>query len=176
MLLARTTPSRPRRATTGNPLEPAVQLTRARARRRRENRFSEARVRPRLRYSWIWLTPLIALVLVGYLIYSFAAEHGPLISITFEKADGLTEQQTQVKYKAVTLGTVESIELSPDLSHVVVKVRMTARAESMLTADTRFWVVRPRLGSGLRGFQAGLETLVSAPTWRSNQARPGASA
>lgn len=126
-----------------------------------ENRFSEARVRPRLRYSWIWLTPLIALVLVGYLIYSFAAEHGPLISITFEKADGLTEQQTQVKYKAVTLGTVESIELSPDLSHVVVKVRMTARAESMLTADTRFWVVRPRLGSGLRGFQAGLETLVS---------------
>lgn len=126
-----------------------------------ENRLSEARVRPRLRYSWIWLTPLIALVLVGYLLYSFAAERGPVISITFEKAEGLTEQQTQVKYKAVTLGTVEDIQLSPDLSHVVVKVRMTGRAKSMLTADTRFWVVRPRLGSGLRGFQAGLETLVS---------------
>ncbi len=126
-----------------------------------EDRLSEARVRPRLRYSWIWLTPLIALVLVGYLIYSFAAERGPVISITFEKAEGLTEQQTQVKYKAVTLGTVEDIQLSPDLSHVVVKVRMTGRAKSMLTADTRFWVVRPRLGSGLRGFQAGLETLVS---------------
>jgi paraquat-inducible protein B len=84
-----------------------------------------------------------------------------LISITFETADGLTEQQTQIKYKAVTLGTVENIELSPDLSHVIVKVRTTGRAKSLLTTDTRFWVVRPRLGSGLQGFQAGLETLVS---------------
>lgn len=123
--------------------------------------LGEARVKPRLRYSWIWLTPLIALGLVGYLIYSLAADRGPLISITFQKADGLTEQQTHVKYKAVTLGTVESIELSADLSHVVAKVRMTGRAKSLLTADTRFWVVRPRLGSGLQAFQAGLETLVS---------------
>jgi paraquat-inducible protein B len=38
---------------------------------------------------------------------------------------------------------------------------MTDRAASMLTEDAHFWVVRPRLGDGLRGFQAGLETLVS---------------
>jgi len=61
----------------------------------------------------------------------------------------------------VTLGNVDSIELSDDLSHVIVKVRMSGRAEAFLTDETRFWVVRPRLGGGLRGFQAGLETLVS---------------
>jgi paraquat-inducible protein B len=120
-----------------------------------------AQLRHRLGYSWIWLTPILALVLVGYLIYSLVAERGPVISITFENADGLTEQQTQVRYKAVTLGTVENIELSDDLSHVIVRVRMTARAESFLTEQARFWVVRPRLGGGLRAFQAGLETLVS---------------
>jgi len=105
--------------------------------------------------------PLAALVLVGYLVYSLIVEHGPMISITFDNANGLTEQQTQVKYKAVTLGTVASIELSDDLSHVIVKVRMTGRAKSFLTEETRFWVVRPRLGGGLRAVQAGLETLVS---------------
>lgn len=121
----------------------------------------QARLHNRLGYAWIWLTPLAALALVAYLIYSLIAERGPSISITFENADGLTEQQTEVRYKAVTLGRVESIALSDDLSHVIVKVRMSGRAESFLTEETRFWVVRPRLGGGLRGFQAGLETLVS---------------
>jgi paraquat-inducible protein B len=125
------------------------------------SRLPRAGIHHRLGYAWIWLTPLAALALVGYLIYSLVAEHGPTISITFENADGLTEEQTQVRYKAVTLGRVENIELSEDLSHVIVKVRMSGRAEAFLTDETRFWVVRPRLGGGLRGFQAGLETLVS---------------
>jgi paraquat-inducible protein B len=125
-----------------------------------EPALPEARVKHRLGYS-IWLLPLAALALVGYLIYSLIAERGPMISITFDNADGLTEQQTEVKYKAVTLGTVANIELSEDLSQVVVRVRMTGRAASFLTDEARFWVVRPRLGGGLRAVQAGLETLVS---------------
>jgi paraquat-inducible protein B len=128
---------------------------------RAEPALPRARIHHRLGYSWIWLTPLLALILVGYLIYTLVAERGPVISITFENADGLTEHQTQVKYKAVTLGTVSNVELSDDLSHVIVRVRMTDRAEPFLTEQTRFWVVRPRLGAGLQAFQAGLETLVS---------------
>jgi paraquat-inducible protein B len=124
-------------------------------------RLPRAGIHHRLGYAWIWVTPLAALALVAYLIYSLVAEHGPTISITFENADGLTAEQTEVRYKAVTLGRVENIELGEDLSHVIVKVRMSGRAKAFLTEETRFWVVRPRLGGGLRGFQAGLETLVS---------------
>lgn len=124
-------------------------------------RLPKAGIHHRLGYAWIWLTPLAALALVGYLIYSLVAEHGPTISITFENADGLTEEQTEVRFKAVTLGRVENIDLNEDLSRVIVKVRMSSRAQAFLTEQTRFWVVRPRLGGGLRGFQAGLETLVS---------------
>ncbi|HEX3851356.1 MAG TPA: MlaD family protein [Polyangiaceae bacterium] len=98
---------------------------------------------------------------MGYLVYTLAAEHGPMISITFETADGLSAQQTQVKYKAVTLGTVEQIELANDLTHVTVKVRMNAKAAALLTDKTRFWVVRPRFSGGLSALQTGLETLVS---------------
>jgi paraquat-inducible protein B len=118
-------------------------------------------VRRHIGFSWIWLLPLAALVLVVYLFYGLAAEHGPTISITFESADGLVAQQTQVRYKAVTLGVVEQIELSDDLTHVVVKVQMSDEAESLLNDKTRFWVARPRFTGGLSGLQTGLETLVS---------------
>jgi paraquat-inducible protein B len=120
-----------------------------------------ASLRRHIGFSWIWMLPLGALVLVAYLVYQLAAERGPMISITFETADGLVAQQTQVKYKAVTLGTVNSIELAKDLSHVIVQVRMDAQAAALLTDKTRFWVARPRLSGGLNALQTGLETLVS---------------
>lgn len=120
-----------------------------------------AHVRHHVGFSWIWLLPLAALALVGYLFHGLAKEHGPVISITFESADGLTAQQTQVRYKAVTLGVVQDIELSDDLSHVVVEVRMSEQAKGMLNDKTRFWVARPRFSGGLSGLQTGLETLVS---------------
>jgi paraquat-inducible protein B len=121
----------------------------------------QAHVRHHFGFSWIWLLPLGALGLVGYLVYSLVARRGPAISITFDTAEGLTAGETPVKYKAVTLGVVEQIELTDDLAHVRAKVRMNAQASSLLTEHARFWVVRPRLSGGFAALQSGLETLVS---------------
>ncbi len=126
-----------------------------------ENALPAGRVREHRRVSWLWLMPLLALLLVGYLIYQFVSERGPLISITFETADGLSERQTEVKYRAVSLGIVEQIQLSEDRKHVVVEVRMNESAKPLLNEHTRFWVVRPRLDGGLNALSAGLQTLVS---------------
>jgi paraquat-inducible protein B len=114
-----------------------------------------------LGFSWIWLMPLSALLLVAYLFYQLTAERGPTITIKFESADGLTAQQTVVRYKAVTLGVVEAIELSDDLSHVLAHVQMNEQAEELLNEKTQFWVARPRFSGGLSGLQTGLETLVT---------------
>ncbi len=122
---------------------------------------AEAHVRRHVGFSWIWLLPLATVVLVGYLVIKLVNDRGPMISITFESADGLTAQQTQVKYKAVTLGTVEQIDLADDLDHVVVRVRMSEKSAALLTDKARFWVARPRLGGGLADVETGLETLVS---------------
>lgn len=111
--------------------------------------------------SAVWLLPLAALGLAAYLGYVFLVQRGPLITITFQTAAGLSEQQTEVRYKSVTLGTVEEVSLSDDLSHVVAHVRMNAKAEELLTDKARFWVVRPRLAGGLSAVRTGLETLVS---------------
>ena len=116
----------------------------------------------RRHFSPVWLAPLTALGVVLYLGYHALVSSGPTIELTFETADGLKVEQTQVKYKAVTLGTVRSIELAEGEAHVVVKVSMKARAADLLTDRARFWVVRPQLQTGaLAALQSSLETLVS---------------
>ena len=105
-----------------------------------------AKLRRRRGFAAIWLLPLVALAIGGYLrLQQPVAAWARPITISFRTADGLTAGQTKVKHKAVDLGTVESIRLAPDLSHVVVRVQMQAQAEPYLTDKTRFWAVRPRL-------------------------------
>jgi paraquat-inducible protein B len=118
----------------------------------------EAVVQRRRGFSAIWLLPIIAAAIGAYLAFNTLSQRGPLITITFKTADGLTAGQTKVKHKAVDLGTVESIRLSPDLNNVIVRVRMQAEADPYLTDHARFWAVRPRLSANNI---SGLETLIS---------------
>jgi paraquat-inducible protein B len=109
-----------------------------------------------------WWSRIAAALLVLYLGYDALSSRGPTVTVTFKTASGLSIEQTEVKHKSVTLGKVESIELSEGEDHVVVSLRMDARAESMLTDRAQLWVVRPRLQGGVgAALQTGLETLVS---------------
>jgi paraquat-inducible protein B len=101
----------------------------------------------RRRFSGIWILPIVAALISGYLAIRSYMEHGPDIAISFKSAEGLSVGQTQIKYKAVTLGTVKSIELKPDLSGILVKASMTSSARNFLTDHAKFWVVRPQLNA-----------------------------
>ena len=117
----------------------------------------EAFARP-TRFSLIWLIPIVVVAIGAWLAWTTLSRQGPEITIQFDSADGLTTGQTQVKHKAVGLGTVQGIELSKDLKHVEVRVQMSARSAPLLTDHAKFWVVRARLsGASI----SGLETLVS---------------
>ena len=110
------------------------------------------------RISWVWLIPIVAAAVAGFLAWRTLSQQGSLITITFRGGDGLVGGQTRVRYKAVELGQVESVRLSPDIQNVIATVRMRREADPFLTESARFWVVRPRLSSGSL---AGIETLVS---------------
>ena len=106
----------------------------------------------------IWIIPLITLLIAAWLAWDTLSKRGPLITITFQNAEGLTAGQSQVRFKDIPLGTVQSITLSPDYTHVIVAARMNRDAERLLTNQARFWVVKPRL---FAGNLSGFETILS---------------
>ncbi|MDO1528085.1 MlaD family protein [Fulvimonas sp. R45] len=116
------------------------------------------RRRRRVGVSVIWLVPILAALVGLSLVVHAWLQAGPTISISFQTAEGLTPGKTPVKYKSVVIGKVDKIRLSEDHSHVIVKVALDKSAEGFATADTRFWVVRPRIGLG---GVSGVDTLLS---------------
>ncbi len=109
-------------------------------------------------FSMVWLIPIVALLIGAWLAYKTISEMGPTITITFVDGGGLEAGKTKIKYKAVEIGHVESVEISEDLEGVTVTAKLKKNAEPHLSENTKFWVVRPRVGVG--GI-SGLETLVS---------------
>jgi paraquat-inducible protein B len=115
---------------------------------------------PKRRWSpqLVWLIPIVAVVIGGWLAVKSVLERGPTITITFKTAEGLEEGKTAIKYKNVEMGHVKSILFNDDHSLVLVKAEFTKQAEKFLVDDTRFWVVRPRISAGEI---SGLGTLFS---------------
>lgn len=114
------------------------------------------------RYRWIpsmiWLLPLLAGLIGAILTYRELTQYGPMITVSFKTAEGLEAGKTKLRYKDVEIGTVQTIRLSEDLSHVIVSIRLQKDSEAFLAKDTRYWVVRPRADvSGV----SGLSTLLS---------------
>ncbi len=133
-------------------------------------RLPDALIRRRRRFSLFWLIPIVCGGIGLYLVVTTLADRGPLITITFKTANGISAQQTQVEHKSVGLGMVEDVKLSDDMSSVLVHVRMNRQGERVLTSHARFWVVRPRLTPGNI---SGLETLVSGAYIEVDPGLPG---
>ena len=123
-----------------------------------EERAPEAKVQTKRSFSIIWVVPIIALLIGGWLTFKAMSEKGPEITITFETADGLVAGKTSVKFKDVDVGKVTKLELNDDASGVVATVEMTNNASSYLTDKTQFWVVRATVAAGEI---SGLGTLLS---------------
>jgi paraquat-inducible protein B len=112
------------------------------------NDVPEAVVQTRRQISIVWVVPIVAILIGGWLAYKAISEKGPTITITFSTAEGLEAGKTKIKYKEVEIGQVEAIRVSQDLTHVVVTAELVKDAEKYLTEQTRFWVVRARVAAG----------------------------
>jgi paraquat-inducible protein B len=118
----------------------------------------QADVQSKKQISIVWLIPIVAVLIGGWLAYKGLSEKGPVVTITFESAEGLEAGKTQLKYKDVKMGAVQTIHFNADLSRVIVTAELVKEAAPFLTENTRFWVVRPRVtASGV----SGLGTLFS---------------
>jgi paraquat-inducible protein B len=120
--------------------------------------IGRATTRRSRRLSVIWVIPLVAVAIGGWLAWDTLSKEGPTIQISFDSGEGLQAGQSQLKFKDIVFGKVKSLELAPDHTHVIVTVATTREAKPLLTDQTIFWVVKPRI---FAGNISGLETLLS---------------
>jgi paraquat-inducible protein B len=110
------------------------------------------------RFSIIWLIPILAALIGIWLAVKTIHETGPTVTIVFKSAEGLVPKKTEIKYKDVSVGKVETIKLSEDLSQVLVTAAMSPDVAGHLTQNTLFWIVRARVAVGE---VSGIGTLLS---------------
>jgi len=110
------------------------------------------------RFNPIWVIPVVAVIIGLYMVIHTKLTEGPEIAIQFNTAEGLEAGKTKLRYRDVDVGLVESVSLSDSMDKVVVTAKMDKSAEDMLREDTRFWVVRARVGAGAI---SGLGTILS---------------
>lgn len=110
------------------------------------------------RLSPIWIVPLIAVLIGLWMVYDNYASRGPVITLILENAEGIEAGKTMVKARNVDVGIVNSVRLSDDFSHAIAEAHMSPDTERMLNDQTRFWVVKPRIG---REGISGLSTVLS---------------
>jgi paraquat-inducible protein B len=132
------------------------------------------KARLRRRRPWLqlmWVVPLVAAAVAGWLVYERVRQQGPEITIQFRDGGGLRVGQTPVKYRGVQVGLVTGLSLSEDRERVLVKARLDRAAESLAVDGTQFWIVRPQVGWGN---VTGLGTVISGPEIQAQAGRSGA--
>lgn len=117
-----------------------------------------AQVTTSRRLSVVWLLPLIAAFVGGWLVYDTYTKRGPVITISFHRGDGIEADKTELRFKSVRIGKVTEVRIADDLQSVITVARIDKHFAPQLGEGARFWVVRPRVGA--RGV-SGLGTLVS---------------
>jgi paraquat-inducible protein B len=123
--------------------------------------LAEAKVK---RTSWnfpiVWVVPVAAAIVAGYLVYQHVQAFGPKITIKFRDASGLKAGQTPIKYRGVPIGQVTAIELSKDQQYALVTAHLQSAAESTAREGSVFWIVRPQVGIANI---TGLGTVITGP-------------
>ncbi len=108
--------------------------------------------------SPIWILPVVALIIGGWLLYKGVRDAGINIIVHFENAEGVASGKTRVMYKGIPVGTVRETKVDPDMEGISLYIEMDSRTKDGLMEDTRFWLVRPQISAGKI---SGLQTILS---------------
>jgi len=124
------------------------------------NDVPKANVRPASNWHAIWILPIIALLIGGWLGWRAYQQTGISIEVRFESGEGIQANKTEVIYKGMPVGKVTALKLDHDGANtgVIATIEMNKDTQDQLRTNTRFWLVKPSVTvAGI----TGLETLVS---------------
>jgi paraquat-inducible protein B len=111
------------------------------------------------RLTWIlWLIPAAAAGLCVWFVYRDYISSGPLITLYFQSAEGLENENTLINYRGANVGVVKSVTLTRDTQRVKVTARLAGSARDLARQGAIFWIVRPEVKVGSI---SGLRTIIS---------------
>jgi len=108
--------------------------------------------------SAVWLVPILAILLGGALLINDYLNKGTKVVIEFKNAQNLVAGKTKIKYLNIEIGEIKAITLNKDDTGVIAIARLNNDVKHLLVEDSKFWIVKPRIGVG--GI-SGLDTLLS---------------
>lgn len=123
-----------------------------------EPTIESATIRPKRGISAIWLLPLVAVAIAGWLMYKNIGELGPTVTVSFDNGSGISVGKTPVIYQGIKVGDVKSLQLDDDLEGVTATLSLSRQIAPLIRTNTSFWLVKPQISlSGI----SGLDTLVA---------------
>ena len=122
-----------------------------------ELNIPEPEIKSRSGISPIWILPIVALLIAGWIAYKAIVDAGIKVTIRFDNAQGIEKGKTRVIYRGMPIGLVKNISINKDFRSTKVSVEFVKEAREQLRKNTKFWMVAPKIS--LKGI-TGLETIL----------------
>jgi paraquat-inducible protein B len=125
--------------------------------------------------SIIWVIPLLALCIGGWMIYQQWQNKGILVTVSFESAEGLEVGKTKVKSRNVDIGTLIGVRFNDERTRIIASIEIDKSMDDFLRTDSQFWIVKPRIGangiSGIGTILSGAYIEVYPGTFKKSSSR-----
>jgi paraquat-inducible protein B len=116
--------------------------------------------------SFIWIIPLLALVVAFGVAWQSYAARGPVITVSFTDGSGITAGETKLKYRDIEVGTVEEVGFSSGLGLVEAHIRLEKDIAEYVDSSSVFWIVEPEVtAQGITGLSTVLSGIYIEGSW-----------
>lgn len=123
--------------------------------------------------SFIWIIPLLALVVAFGVAWQSYAARGPVIIVKFTDGAGISAGETKLKYRDIEVGDVEEVGFGEGLDKVEVHIRLHKDVAEYVDASSVFWIVQPEVtAQGVTGLSTVLSGVYIEGSWDSEIGLP----
>ena len=84
--------------------------------------FRQVEQRPKGNFSIIWIIPLLALSIGGWMLYQQWLNKDIVTTITFNHAKGLEPGRTKIKSRNVDIGVLTAVHFNDDRTKIIAQV------------------------------------------------------
>ncbi len=125
------------------------------------------------RLSFIWIIPLLALMVAAGVAWQSYSKLGRVIEVSFPNGAGLSPNTTELRFRDIAVGVVESVGLSDGLETVVAQIRLEKDIDRYVDENAQFWVVRPEVTTqGVTGLDTVLNGVFIEGSWDNEPGTP----